>query len=162
VWQSFCWIFDLTEQALPVKLTNMTFIPSHYRLLKPTEVLKEGDIYTSAKNPGNVQKVKNCIGMTSSYWSGAYLFYRRRHVKIKNELGIFTVTTKKPKAVVKFSYKNKVRRVQVIKFTDHNLFGLEIIQPDGKDAQHKKPTYKFKNFLRDRMQSQPVLEQFGV
>jgi hypothetical protein len=138
----------------------MMIIPSHYRQLRPHEIIKAEDFYISAQHHTIKGKVKNSVGRPVSDYNGRYFFYRRRHVKVVNELGIISTHTKQPKAVVKFSYKNKVRRVQVIKFTEQNLFGLEIIQPRGKDAQHKKPAYKFKNFLRDRMQSEPVLEQF--
>jgi hypothetical protein len=153
----------------------MTIIPSNYRQLKNNEVIREGDLYTMGDT--HVGKVKASIGFTVENWDKGYTFYRRRHVKIKDDLDILTVHTTNPKVdetqslktiskktkpvtIVKFSYKNKTRRVQVIKFDKRSLFGLEIIQPKGKNAEYEKPTYKFKNFLRKRMDSQPILEKF--
>jgi hypothetical protein len=141
-------------------------LPNHYRKLKEDEVIRKGDFYISTNDASIIGTAKRSVGrLVSEYKTDypVYDFYRRRHVKAQSTLKIIVkgdkaaVVEKRPVnvTVVRFRYKGCPRRVQVIKFDDHYLTGLEITP-----GENNKPNYQFKNFLRRRMESAVVLENF--
>lgn len=146
-------------------------LPSHYRKLHSYEVIKNGDYYVNPSNPDVLGKVNSSVGHVVSEYNknfSNYDFYRRRHVKAKSPLKIvrtksvapsdYQVVAKKSvnQTVVKFLYKNKTRRVQLISMDNRYLTGLEIYTNSDGVTQ-----YQFKNFLRSRMETPAVLEAFG-
>ena len=71
------------------------------------------------------------------------------------------VKAKAPVTRVCFSYKNTVRHIQVIKMDEKYLKGLEITPRFEKTGVRKNNNYKFKSFLRNKIQSPIVLVGYG-
>lgn len=118
-------------------------IPKHFRQIKDNEVIRKGDMYQSAFNSTITGIVKFAVGKLPTQYGGAYLFFRRRHVKVTPTVNPANCPT------VTFSYQkdgeSKTRTVQVVRFDDAYLKGFEGQQ--------------FKSFRRDRM-GNVILDKF--
>jgi len=129
-------------------------IPNNYRQLKPTEIIREDDLYRQEWD-GSTLLVKNSIGrIVSAYSSNIYTFWRRRHTKsVVAPTQVATPSkASKPKktvTVVSFSYPGsqshvpRLRTVQLISLDDKYLTGLEVTGDHPGDY-----TFKFKRYLR--------------
>ena len=139
----------------------------NYRKLKPNEVLRKDDIWVSQKNPKLSAKISGCIGNFVESYPG-FDFYRRKHTKkiVSNNPtpimdDVDAVKAKTPVTRVCFSYMDTVRHVQVIKMDEKYLKGLEIATSKFEKTRVRKNKYKFKSFLRNKIQSPIVLVGYG-
>jgi len=130
-------------------------IPSNYRQLKPTEVVRKGDLYRRESDKA-VYPVRHSVGcVVGSYPSNLYTFWRRRHTKkvvtqsYKTPATAKTDEPKKTVTVVSFSYPGsqshvpRLRTVQLISLDDKYLVGLEVT--GDSPGEYK---FQFKRYLR--------------
>jgi hypothetical protein len=136
----------------------------NHRLLKDTEIIREGDIFVSIQDSNFNGKVDRSIGDTVSKWKiDGWDFYRRRHIKKTVEVEK-VVKVNPPKEfklknvpIVNFVYNDTLRSVVVIKMDETYLKGLEITHSRSSE----KREYQFKTFRRDRITDGPFLQSFG-
>jgi hypothetical protein len=133
----------------------MNQVPDNYRQLNPAEIIRKGDVYQRITDYTDVGRVCNSIGGVVG--AGRWNFFRRNHTKKKNFTDFSYVINTPPNVlIVQFFYNGTRRRVQVIKYGEIYLKGLEIIQR----RQNDKPTYQFKSFLRANCESLAI-ESYG-
>ena len=133
-------------------MKKITFpLPRHYRLLRPEELLRRGDIYTGLTD-GVVSK--NPSGKAGD-WPD-FSIYRRRHVKVKKDKPV----VQNPNPLVTFYYPtskepriSKRRFVRVISADVNHLIGLEVTN----DSEGKQK-YAFKKFLQYKAEGIRLVE----
>jgi hypothetical protein len=79
-------------------ITTLKVIPSHYRQLKQYELVKRGDLATEYRTK-YIYRVTNPVpGLTQRDNSHAFIYYRRRHVRVVNRFQAAAKSNIVPKA----------------------------------------------------------------
>jgi hypothetical protein len=156
---------------------------NNHRLLKPNEIIREGDFY-KIKEGDDVRVVKFSIGRRAGVYAITYDFYRRKHtakkpapVQLRQRHPTIKPVTKKvtparrnrttyihfpeptPVAaksvpIVNFIYNGKPREVQVISYDGAYLKGLEM----NRNGERIK--YQFKQYVTQKIMGCVYLDSF--
>ena len=135
-------------------MKTFTKIPSHYRQLKPHELVRNDDLWRSLSGETSGRILDPIKGLTAKKLSDSWTYWRRCHVSVKQQMEKKKANPIEKAPLVSFMYPSKnpgdypeQRTVRVVAANHTYLAGLDV--NDG---------FKYKKFLRLKMRLLELIE----